>query len=361
MMEENKPKPRKAPGDTRAEHALDYLMQHPGRVLVGGAVIGLSGFILYKIGRKIIAKAQEKNTQMKIDDSPAVRQAMVIRDAFNPSGISFLKNIDSTRTSKIYDAAKNITNFDEVIKAYNKLYGSELVTDLQDELSADEYQKLMTLLSTIPGKKGAPPVTFAKKNQLVVAKKEVYVRNTPDASYHEAWYESSKGDNISYKASPGDFIGYATGKQEFDLENNVKFIQVGYVIKKTGIPMGYKMIAGTSCTYWVSSSKDYVDIFDYYKPMFLQYPRTKQIVGIKKPLDYYDGGVKGLPVKMVVSSSETKILNDKMQPYCTVESHVLLGEYLGSLVYGKTTFIAFLTIDNTERWVDSKNVKIIEQ
>jgi len=44
-----------------------------------------------------------------------------------------------------------------------------------------------------------------------------------------------------------------------------------------------------------------------------------------------------------------------------VEKFVLLGEYLGTLVNGKTKYIKFLTVDNTERWVDSRNVKIIEQ
>ncbi|HBG69665.1 MAG: hypothetical protein A2W93_12125 [Bacteroidetes bacterium GWF2_43_63] len=360
-MAAKKENTKKAPGETRAEQALDYVMQHPGRVLVGGAVIGLSGLILYKIGKNMIAKAQQKNTEMKLDDSPEVRQAAVIHDALNPSGISILKSFDSTNTDKIYDAAKNMTNFDEVVKSYNKMYGGDLIAELQNELSADEYQKLMTLISTIPGKSGAPAVTFAKKNQMVVAKKEVYVRKTPDASYHEAWYESSKGNNILFQAKPGDFIGYATGKQELDLKNNVKFIQVGYIVKKEGLPAAFKAYAGKSYTMWIASSKDYVDVFDYFKQMFLQYPNTKTVVTFKKPLDYYDTTVKGFTTKMVVSTSDTKILNEKMQPYCTVERFVLLGEFLGSLVQGKTNYIKFLTVDNTERWVDSRTVKIIAQ
>ena len=352
---------KKGPGETRAERAIDYVMQNPARVLVGGAVIGLSGFLLYKIGKKMIANAQQKNTELKADDSPEVRQAMVIHDAFNPSGVAILKSFDSTNTDKIFDAAKNIKNFDEVVKSYQKLYGRDLMADLQNELSAESYEKLMTLISTVPGKAGAPAVTFAKKNQMVVAKKEVYVRKTPDASYHEAWYESSKGDNIMFQAKPGDFIGYATGKQELDLKNNVKFIQVGYIVKKEGLPAAFKAYAGKSYTMWIASSKDYVDVFDYFKPMFLQYPKTKTVVTFKKPLDYYDATVKGFTTKMVVSTTGTKILNEKMQPYCTVERFVLLGEFLGSLVQGKTKYIKFLTVDNTERWVDSRTVKIIAQ
>lgn len=360
-MAAKKENTKKAPGETRSERALDYVMQHPARVLVGGAVIGLGGFFLYKIGKKLIANAQQKNTEFKADDSPEVRQAMVIHDAFNPSGVSILKSFDSTNTSKIFDAAKNITNFDEVIKSYNKLYGGDLMQDLQNELSAEDYQKLMTLISTIPGKAGAPAVNFAKKNQMVVAKKEVYVRKTPDASYHEAWYESSKGNNVLFQAKPGDFIGYATGKQELDLKNNVKFIQVGYIVKKEGLPAAFKPYAGKSYTMWIASSKDYVDIYDYFKPMFLQYPNTKTVVTFKKPLDYYDKTVKGFPAKMVVSISDAKILNEKMLPYCTVEKYVLLGEYIASLTSGKTKYIKFLTVDNTERWVDSNHIKIIEQ
>ena len=93
---------------SKAENALDYVMEHPGRVLVGGVVVGVGSFMLYKVIRKIIAKAKQGNTEKKLDDSPEVRQASVLRNAMNPSGISWMMSFDNTSTDKILDTAKSI-------------------------------------------------------------------------------------------------------------------------------------------------------------------------------------------------------------------------------------------------------------
>lgn len=344
----------------KAEQVLDFVMAHPGRVLVGGAVIGIGGYFLYKLGRKIFTKARKSSTEKKLDDSLEVRQATILRNAMNPSGVSWLMSFDRTNEDKIFETAKNIVKLDDVMSAYKKLYDDDLLKDLQSELDTEEYQKFLTLISSNPSKTGAAATSFAKKNQLVVAKKEVYVRSTPDASYHEAFYESSSGNNILFQAKAGDFIGYATGKQEYDSKNDVKFIQAGYVVKKEGLPAAFKQYAGKSFTMWVSSSKDYVDIFDFYQPMFDQYPKTKEIVAYKKPLNYYSSGVKGFPSKAVISIANTSVLDEKMQVYCRVEKQVLLGEFTGCLNAGNTTYVRFRTVDNTERWADARTVKIFE-
>lgn len=361
-MEALNPKNKKEPPKTKVEKALDYLMEHPVRVLIGGAVVGVGSYLLYRTIRKIITNQQQKNTEKKLDDSPEVRQASVLRNAMNPSGYSWMMSFDKTNEEKIYETAKEITKLDDVMAAYKKLYDSDLLEDLQSELDTEEYQKFLTLISSNPNKTGTAATTFASKNQMVVAKKDVYVRKTPDASYHEAWYEGSSGNNILFMAKAGEFIGYATGKQELDTENNVKFIQVGYLVKKEGLPAAFKSYAGKSYTMWVSSSSTYVDKFDYFKQMFEQYPNTKTVVAYKKPLSYYDKDVKGVPsTKVVVSIADTRVLNEKMQAYCTVEKQVLLGEFIASLNTGKAQFIKFRTVDNTERWADSRTVKIIER
>ncbi len=351
----------KLPAKNKAENALDYVMEHPGRVLVGGVVVGLGSFILYKVIRKIIAKAKQGNTEKKLDDSPEVRQASVLRNAMNPSGISWMMSFDNTSTDKVLETAKSIKNLDEVMSSYKKLYDSDLLEDLQKELSTEEYQKFTTIIESNTGKKGAAPTVFAKKNQMVVAKKAIRVRSTPDATFTDGVFQSSSDNNILFTTKPGDFIGYATGKQEFDSVNNVKFIQVGYLVKKEGLPESVKKYAGKSYTMWVSSSKDYIDTFDFYNPMFEQYPNTKAIVAFKKPLSYYDKPVKGLPSRAVVSIADTTILNEKMQYHCKVEKQVLLGEYLESLNTGKRKFVKFRTIDNTIRWTDATTIKIIER
>ena len=359
-MDNQKPKSLKGSAKTKAEGALDYVMEHPGRVLVGGAVVGLGSFLLYRFVKKMINNAQQTNTEKKLDDSPEVRQASILRNAMNPSGISWMMSFDNTSTDKVLETAKSITKLDDVMTSYKKLYSSDLLEDLQSELNTEEYQKFTSIIESNAGKKGAAPTTYAKKNQMVVAKKAIRVRKTADATYTDGMFQTDSENNILFTTKPGDFIGYATGKQEFDSKNNVKFIQVGYIVKKDGIPESLKKFAGKSFTMWVSSNKDYVDMFDFFAPMYTQYPNTKTATAYKKPLNFYDG-VKGLPARAVVSIANTKVLNEKMQFLCNVEKQVLLGEYTGSLNTGKRKFIKFRTVDYTERWADSTTIKIIEK
>ena len=359
-MEKEKIISPKSSAKKKAEGALDYVMEHPGRVLVGGVVVGLGSFLLYKLIRRFVTKSRQHTTEKKLDDSPEVRQASVLRNAMNPSGISWMMSFDNTSTPVILDTAKNIKNLDEVMTSYKKLYDSDLLEDLQSELSTEEYQKFTSIIESNAGKKGAAPTTYAKKNQMVVAKKAIRVRKTPDATFTDGVFQKASENNILFTTKPGDFIGYATGKQEFDSANNVKFIQVGYIVKKEGLPESLKKFAGKSFTMWVSSNKDYIDLFDFYNPMFAQYPNTKTPTTYKKPLNYYDG-VKGIPARAVISIASTKVLDEKMKFMCNVEKNVLLGEYIGNLNTGKRKFIKFRTVDNTERWTDLSTVKIIEK
>ena len=337
----------------------DSIFDHPKRLLVGGAAIGIGGFLLYKLARKVITGIQKQNTEKMADDSPEVRQAMALRSAMNPSGISWMKSFDTTNTTAVFDTAKQIKKLDEVGSAYRKLYDDDMLKDLQNELSTSDYQKFLTMVSSNPGKaSGSAPVKFAIKSQLVVAKKEIFLRSSPDASYHGAIYEiASKSKNIIRKAKVGEFLGYATGKQSYDSKNNVKFIEVGYLVKKEDLPASLKAYAGKKYTYWVSSSSDYVDIFPYYKNMWDQYPGTQNETSYKKPLDYY-GGVAGLIEKPVVTVRTTKVMDEKFRNPLQVQSQTLLGEYLMILDTGKTNYVKFRTVDNTLRWVVSSDVII---
>ncbi|MFH0895405.1 MAG: hypothetical protein V2A54_13295 [Bacteroidota bacterium] len=342
------------------ERVKDWL-DHPKRILVGGLVIGIGGFLLYKLGKKFLNRNKEKEAQKQADDSPAVRQAMAFRSACNPSGISWMRSFDMTNDEAVFSTAKQVTNLDDVIKAYRNLYSSDLLSDLQSDLDTDEYQKFLTLVSSNPNKQGgSAPVSFAKKNQMVVAKKEMFVRTSPNASYHEAWYEKSSGNNIAYQAKPGEFLGYATGQQHFDEENNVKFIQVAYLIKKEDLPESLKKHAGKKFSFWISASADYVDIFPVYKNMFDRYPNTNVAVRYKKPPDYYGSTVQGLPQKLVVSVKQTDVLNNRYQPYCKVGKNVLLGLFLGTVDTELGKLVKFRTVDNTERWAFLETIKIIE-
>jgi hypothetical protein len=204
---------------------------------------------------------------------------------------------------------------------------------------------------------------------MLVAKKEVTLRKTPDASYHGAFYENPNNNNIITKALPGTFIGYATGVQKMDTENNVKFIQVGYTVKGDAAPTPYKNLNKKKVMFWVSSSADYVETFTKYKPMFDVWPNTVAAIKYKKPLDYFDpqpqstppvSGVNTMPIKAVVSRRKTAVLSEKLAPIATAETDTLLGAYLGSLDTGTKKYVRFLTIDGRERWADENNIQILD-
>lgn len=341
--------------------------------LVNGLLIVGGAYLVYRVGKKIITNMNKNAVQNQADDKPSVRQAMTFRTAMNPSGISWLMSTDGTNEELIFDTAKQVTNLDEVSSNYKDLYQSNLLDDLQRELSSEDYSKFLTIVSINPKKDvkpgvKAPPVKFAQKSNLVVAIKEVSIRKSPDATNHGAFYEVFSNNNIIRLAKPGEFLGYATGNQHFDEVNNVKFIEVGFVVNGAKAPGTYKAMDKKKFTYWVSASTKYVEIFDYYKPMFDKYPSTLNYTPWMKPLDYFDPvvkkdkSVKGLTIKpgRLVTVGQVQILNEKLQPIDMVDSNMLLGVLEMSMNAGKEKYYKFRTIQNLNRWANARNIKIIE-
>lgn len=335
----------------------DSIFDHPKRILVGGAVLGIGGFVVYKIVKKMIDESKKKSTERRADDSAEVRQAMAFRSAMNPSGISWMKSFDTTNVKAVLDTAKQVKKLDDVIAAYSDLYKDDLMIDLQNELSASDYQKILTLMSSNPQKSGGTaPEKFATKSQLIVAKKAVNLRSSPDAT-NNLLSKLKVKSNVIRLSKVGEFIGYATGKQAFDEKNNVKFIEVGYLIKKDGLPASLKSQAGKKFTFWVSSSSDFVDIFPYYKNMWEKYPSTQNETAYKKPLDFYDG-VSGLIQKPVVTVRSTQVLDEGLRNPLPVRSATLLGDYIMTLNTGKGSYVKFRTLDNSLRWVKADDAAI---
>jgi hypothetical protein len=90
--------------------------------LINGALVVGGIYLTYRLGKNIIASLNKSDAQNKADDSPEVRQAMSLRSAMNPSGISWMMSMDTTDTSTVLNTAKTITNLDSVQKAYKNLY-----------------------------------------------------------------------------------------------------------------------------------------------------------------------------------------------------------------------------------------------
>jgi hypothetical protein len=274
-----------------------------------------------------------------------------------------MMSMDTTNTSTVMDSAKTITNLDSVQKAYKNLYQDNLLDDLQSELSTSEYQKFLTIISSNTNKDttqgGAPAVQFAKANQLIVAKKAVSLRSSPDASNHGAFYEVFSAKNILRQAYVGEFLGYATGRQQFDEVNNVKFIEVAYVINAVNAPAAYKNKNKVRVSFWVSSSSSYVDIFPYYKNMFDAYPGTNKITAWKKPQDFFT--LKGIPMPRLLTRVNTPVLNERLIPIAQAGPNTVLGKLIMSMNTGSGEYLQFQTVDDTLRWVDKRYIQLQEQ
>jgi hypothetical protein len=328
--------------------------------LINGLLVVGGIYLTYRLGKNLIAGINKNDAQSKADDSPDVRQAMALRSAMNPSGISWMMSMDTTNTSAVIDTARTITNLDSVSKAYKNLYQNNLLDDLQSELSTSDYQKFLTFVSSNSNKDtssgGAAPVQFAKPNQLVVCKKSVALRSTPDATNHGAIYEVFSDKNIIRQAEPGEFLGYATGRQHFDDVNNVKFIEVAFVVKAQYAPAKYKNQNKKRYTYWVSSSSNYVEIFTYYKTMWDAYPKTQNATGWMKPVDYFN--LKGIPMPRLLTRFKAPILNDRLVAINVAQPNTILGHYIMGLNTGNAEFLQFRTIDNQLRWVEKRFIQL---
>lgn len=349
------------------QKVIEVVQNNRGKIINGLLIVG-GTYLAYRWGKSIIGNINKNAAQSQADDKPSVRQAMNFRSGLNPSGVTWLMSTDGTNEELIFDTARAVTDLDEVSKNYKDLYQDNLLDDLQRELSSDDYSKLLTIVSSNPKKNtkngGAPPIQFAKKSNLVVAKKEVTIRKTPDASNHGAFYEMFSENNIIRKAQAGEFIGYATGNQHFDEVNNVKFIEVGYVINGAKAPGAFKAMNKQKFIFWVSASSNYVEIFDYYKPMFERYPSSEKLTPWMKPLDYFTAGdksVKGIGTSRLLTMSHSQVLDEKFKLIAHVSPNTLLGQLIMTLDTGKGRFHKFKTVDNTERWVNANHIKIQEQ
>ena len=339
-----------------------------GPSLAGGLVMAGGLFLTYHLGKKLIEELRKGGAERRADDSPEVQQAMLLRMAMNPSGVSWMKSFDGTQVDKVMEVGRVITNLDAVGKAYNDLYRDSLLTDLQSELSADEYQRFITLVTSNPGKQhngntSTPPLQFAKPQVLIVAKKEVFLRTSPDASYHGAFYEQFSDKNILRTAKPGEFLGYATGMQSYDQKNDVKFIRVGFSVKAESAPLEWKKRGQEKVTFWVSSSANYVEQFATEAAMRSAYPGIEGYSRWMMPLNYYDkpvNGFQGNAAKGLVATDHIVVYDEQMRPVGRAEPDMLLGILEVELKNGRQSYYRFRTQNNRQRWVNSQQVKILQ-
>lgn len=166
-----------------------------------------------------------KATADRFGDDEIVQLATSMRNALNPSGISWLMAMDGTKTDEVLNlAAKLDGKFAEVSKAYRDLYGRTLSDDIQSELSADEFTAFKEVLQgkRAPSDEPLDNHDTALKGKIGIIK-NAEVRSTPFYlgkvklnlfnQFSAPTYDPGKNylDRIKNKA-----VGFATGKISTD-------------------------------------------------------------------------------------------------------------------------------------------------
>jgi hypothetical protein len=310
-----------------------------------GVVLGTVA-ATYFLGRKIIKGINERRTALLADKSPEVQQAMTLRSAMNPSGVSWLMWSDGTNEKVILDTADLITNFSAVTTAYRNLYQSELMKDLQSELSTVDFNAFLQKMSSGNANNSTPttqPKTaYSQTGAMVVAKQAVYVRTSPDASYHGAWYEVGENQNIHHSAVAGEFLGYATGRQSYDAVNGVKFIEIGY---KRG---------SMTTILWVSASSSYTEQFTSRKALVARYPQAAAMLDLMQPIAFVGwSGVSGSPL---VTATATRAYDEGSQPTDWIGKGTLVGFPVMTLSGNGNEMTLVRTISGQERWMKTNHL-----
>lgn len=326
-----------------------------GLLIAGGLYLG------YRVTSKTIKNMRSRNTSVLADQSPEVRQAMGLRSAMNPSGVSWLMWSDGTNEDAITQISEQIQNLDAVATAYRNLYGKELVADLQGELSTERFNSFLQTVSNnrINKTSGSSSSStssgaYTAPQRMIVAKQSVLVRTSPDASYHGSWYEVGENKNIYKTAQAGEFIGYATGKQHFDSKNNVKFIEVAFRIGQ-GAPGNLAKEIGQSKLLWVSASANYVLQFTSEATLAQSFPKAKQQLSYM--LSIPGLGWLSAPGSRIITTQPTMVMGENFEPIIMANSEMLMGYPVMSLEGTELHYTLVRTLDGSDRWLMSNHIR----
>ena len=117
----------------------------------------LSGGVYF--GRKLILnKVANKEENQSLEDGSSATIAKQIKMAFDNDGWW------GTNTTALRNALRQISSKDEfakVQKSYQKLYNSNLLKDMSDELQSTEYNEMLQIIAAKPTKKGQAPTINA--------------------------------------------------------------------------------------------------------------------------------------------------------------------------------------------------------
>ena len=115
-----------------------------------GSIVVLGGSIF--LGRKLVLKGISNTEEKKtFDEGSSATYAKQIKMAFENDGWW------GTDTEKLRNTMREIPTKDDVYKvakSYQKLYNSNMMKDMSDELQSTEYNEMLSIIASKPDKKG---------------------------------------------------------------------------------------------------------------------------------------------------------------------------------------------------------------
>jgi len=295
-----------------------------------------AGLVLVWLGNKLLKNLKKDNTESQVESDPTVGQAQSLRQAMNPSGNEWMRKMDGTNKEAIFTIAKDISDIESVRKSYKNLYNTSLYEDLQGELSAQDYQKFLSLATK--GKAGshnyAPKRDDIPANNWVITKAQTNIRKTP---VKESKY--FPGNNILKLVEQGKLIGITTGKFVFDESNDVVFVEFWtYNTKKE------------KKTYYVAKSQ--VELISNDE-------KKKREAKEKIPLEVLQGiDDDSNPQQEVISIEDIEVYNEQFKHVATAPKGMIIGFPIMTLDTGKGTYIKVTTVQGLTRWVKAEKAVI---
>lgn len=105
-------------------------------------IICVLGYVLYRGW----GKTQKEVYSDNIGKDAESQQAQLLRQAFNPSGNSWLMALDGTDEESVFSVATQIKDYGKVADAYRVLYGADLSSDLAEELNRADLTKFWDIV-----------------------------------------------------------------------------------------------------------------------------------------------------------------------------------------------------------------------
>lgn len=146
-------------------------------------IVGVGGTIW--LGNKLIKNARANKEENKsFEDGSSATIAKQIKMAFDNDGW-WGTNTDALREALV--SVQSQEDWDKIIKSYQKLYNSNLLKDMSDELQSTEYNEMLQIINAKPKKRGQAPAispykAWAKRLKAAFDKEYGFLPGTDSAA-----------------------------------------------------------------------------------------------------------------------------------------------------------------------------------